>query len=191
MGDFVGHPFRGNQYSEGGVSVSRGDWRVREPYDPYARPKHEGRALNRMHGRANFENTKGQRPEVMYKTNIGRHEFDAALDYVVKAHNELVAGDVLIEYGSIKGTSAAGLYKEDKDTSGRYRPTVRIRATRNSSVDVYVDYLVHELTHAAQHRAQRADEDWAGAYRNRKVEIEAGEAGRRAARLYLARKKVS
>lgn len=35
MGDFVGHPFRGNQYTQGGVSVSRGDYLAERP-SPYA-----------------------------------------------------------------------------------------------------------------------------------------------------------
>ena len=31
MGDFDGHPFRGNQYGQGGVTISRGDYKVSEP----------------------------------------------------------------------------------------------------------------------------------------------------------------
>ncbi len=39
VGDYAGHPFRGNQWTSGGTAMSRGDWRAREEtFGPYVDP---------------------------------------------------------------------------------------------------------------------------------------------------------
>lgn len=127
MGDLPGHPFRGNQWGAGGVSVSRGDWKVREDQPPYS--QWTGRLSK--------------------KSSASVKEFDKAFEFVKQTYGHLL-GAIDIEYGGLKNQGRHAEFVPS-DT----RPLVRVAARRTIEPHWLAGSLVHELTHYKQHREGR------------------------------------